>query len=133
MKLIRENINEAIKNMPGRSDEEIYSMLNEPEWRMHDENYVYLIYKKLIEKHPYIEEILEVLETSPEHRLEGINKYTRMGKALQHWHFYFSRHGSLYFHSEISNSELLKKHKVSIQIPGNQNYGFSISIYEYIK
>ena len=128
MKLIREHIDEAIKNMPGRTPEELLDFINQKEWQFHNEN-VRTIYYKLIEKHPFINEILEALGTSPRYFLAGINKNTNRKGPL--WHFYFNKSASMYvdFRSPI-NIKLFTKYNISIQMPGNADYGFSITIHE---
>jgi hypothetical protein len=104
-KIVRENINEA--------DNAEHNLKN------------YDAYKEAVAMFPVIKEILEdILGTTPQYRIVHMNQdHNRMT-------FWFSKYGSMQLSCRSqADLETLFNHKVTIQYPGNQDYGFSISMF----
>ena len=124
-------VNEAIKHMPGRPDEEIWGFLKQDSWKynVNDEHMMFELYRRLVSERPYIKIILEdILGTSPQnYRIQQINK-NPWSKRETNFTFYFEQYASftVYFNNE--KTELLVKHNVSMQAPGNSDYCFSVSM-----
>ena len=81
-------------------------------------------YEMIIESKPWVKTIIEdILLIVPRYRLDKIDIEEN---RVSMW---ISKFGSMgiYFRRP-EEIELLLKHKVSIQVPGNQEYGFSLSI-----
>jgi hypothetical protein len=81
-------------------------------------------YEMIIESKPWVKTIIEdILLIVPRYRLDKIDIEEN---RISMW---ISKFGSMgiYFRRP-EEIELLLKHKVSIQVPGNQEYGFSLSI-----
>jgi hypothetical protein len=125
-------INEAIKHLKPRTDEEIWSFINDDEWSYHEDYHDnYELYKKLIIERPFIKEILEdILGTSPENRIQQIDKYKWHNKVSR-FTFWFQTFSSMtvYFKKSL-NVEILLNHKVNVQVPGNTDYNFSVTIWD---
>lgn len=104
-KVVRENINE--------SDTLEHNLKN------------YESYKEAISMFPFIKDILEdILGTTPQYRL------IQMNQDHQRMTFWFSKYGSMQLSCRSeADMEMLMNHKVTIQYPGNQDYGFSISMF----
>ena len=84
----------------------------------------YQLYKKIIVIFPHIKEIFEnTYQIYPNYQIEKISKGDN---AITFW---LNKSGScsIYYNNK-KKLELLEKYKVSFQVPGNQEYGFSISI-----
>jgi len=134
-KLVPEHIDEAIKHMPGRPDEEIWGFLKQDSWKynVNDEHMMFDLYHKLIQERPYIKIILEdILGTSPQnYRIQQINKNPWSARETN-FVFYFEQHSSfmLTFNNKPETAELLLKHRVNIQLPGNSDYSFSVTMYD---
>lgn len=103
-KIVRENINEA--------DTVEHNLKN------------YDSYKEAVAMFPVIKEILEdILGTTPQYRIIQVNHIRN--RIV----FYFSKYGSMQLSCRSqADLETLYNYKVSIQYPGNQDYGFSVSI-----
>lgn len=81
-------------------------------------------YKEILIKYPYLKNILEdILYCNVNHQIYQIKEDN---DSLSIW-FNASGSLSLYFNNS-EKSKLLEKYRVSIQFPGNQEYGFSVSI-----
>jgi len=133
MNLVPEHIDEAIKHMPGRTEEEIWSFYNQDSWRYSgDKHIIFDLYHKMIKERPYIKEILEgIFGTVPDnYRIQQINKNPWSTRETN-FTFYFERNASLtaYLHKP-ERLALLLKHNVNIQCPGNGDYSFSITMYD---
>jgi hypothetical protein len=81
-------------------------------------------YKEIISEFPVVKEILEdILGTVPQYRIIQVNHIRN--RIV----FYFSKYGSMQLSCRSqADLETLYNYKVSIQYPGNQDYGFSVSI-----
>lgn len=104
-KVVRENINEL--------DNAEHNLKN------------YDSYKEAVKMFPFIKDILEdILGTTPQYRLVQLSQdHNRMT-------FWFSKYGSMHLSCRSeADMETLINHKVTIQYPGNQEYGFSISMF----
>ena len=80
----------------------------------------YTLYETIVTIYPHIKEILEkVFKTNPRYALHS------MWKHRKEITFYFYQSMSC---DMVLYHEILKKYGVSFQVPGNQDYNFSISI-----
>lgn len=85
-------------------------------------NHNFKVYEDIVAQYPHIKHIIEeIFKPSPEYALYDVweqdNSFT----------FYFHQSMSVYMGTG-DNAEFLKKYKVSVQVPGNQDYTFSITI-----
>ena len=87
-------------------------------------------YEEIVSRKPYVKEIVEdILSCSPRYRIDKVDEDDKGRITL-----WISKSGSMtvYFTKpeeiQYGLNDLLLKHKVSIQVPGNQDYGFTISI-----
>ena len=67
--------------------------------------------------------ITDTFNITPKYAIRKISKYNN-GSYVIH----FTNNGS--FSIDISHIDIIKKHNISIQVPGNQNYLWSLSISE---
>jgi hypothetical protein len=123
-------IDESIKHLKPRSEEEIWGFINNNDFHFFESSQNnFELYKKLIETRPFIKEILEdILQITPEWHLTGINKYSYHGRNIMFTFFLVSWGSMSLYIRKKNNINLLLKHEVDIQYPGNKDYGFSISI-----
>ena len=81
-------------------------------------------YVAIIDKYPYVKTIVEdILKCTPEYRIKKINVNT---DKVNIW---FTSAGSMImFFGNYRNVELMSKHEVFIQVPGNGDVAFSLGI-----
>lgn len=78
-------------------------------------------YKEIIKDFPHMEYILTNMYVSTDYALHNI------WDSQERIVFYFNQSMALYFKNQ-EVIDLLLKYKTSMQVPGNQEYTFSISI-----
>ena len=121
-------IYEDLKVLKGPSEEEINKQIEEIKNSIIDEKLSerenYQLYQRLIMVYPHVKTIMEdIYGIYPNYRIDSIRKDKRRIS------FWIVQSGSCtVYYNNIKKLEVLEKYRVMFQVPGNQEYSFSISM-----